>query len=204
MVEPKDVDAVLVTHRNVDLSRIVESLAGFRSIVVWDNEKLNMGPLGQFIAAAHIATSNVVYFQDDDCVTDPREIVSRWRPDIIVCNMGTQGHRKNYEDRPDKLMGFGSCFRRTLVRQVFEAYWSVHPISHVSWREPGRIFTTIVGRNPGRVEVVEVPVRHLPWAEGSDRLYRQSEHVLLKEVAVGQALDVPMPQINVGAELWRS
>jgi hypothetical protein len=29
-------------------------------------------------------------------------------------------YRANYEDKPDKLMGFGSCFERSLIKPTFD------------------------------------------------------------------------------------
>jgi len=181
------VSAVLVTHMDVNLSRIKESLEGFGEVIVWDNERLNLGPLGQFIAAAHLAKNDVVYFQDDDCVTDPRRIVELWEPDRVICNLGTAGHAANYVDRPDKLMGFGSCFERGLIKPTFELFWKWFPLDYVSWREPGRIFTAM---NRDKTHVVEVPFENLFWATAEYRLYKQPEHKDTAQIAIERALSL--------------
>lgn len=185
--------AVLVTRGNVPLDEIWTSLHGFTLPTVWNNSKhLNFGPFGQYIAASNIpgSSSNIpgssstpdrVYFQDDDCVTSPAEIVAQWEPGKIVCNMPIAlGHRANYENQPDKLMGFGSVFERSLIKETFERYWKYFPIDSVCLREPGRIFT---GLNQERIKLADVPVRHLEWATVPDRLYRQAEHQQMAEEA---------------------
>lgn len=178
------VDAVIVTKGDVNLYPIRQTLSHFEKVVVWDNSKgPNMGPFGQFLAATYLCSSRLVYFQDDDCTTSPDSIVSAWEPGKIVCNMGCEGHEKNYVNRKDKLMGFGSCFERELIKPTFEEFWKHYPIDYVTWREPGRIFTAM---NHESIKVVNVPVCNLPWATDSDRLYRQADHISMKDSAVAR------------------
>ncbi len=40
--------------------------------------------------------------------------------------------------------------------------------------------------NRAIVKTVEIEVRNLPWAEGSDRLYKQPGHVIGAEAARGE------------------
>lgn len=175
MVKLKDTAAVLVTHRNVDLSQIVQTLDCFEEVVVWDNEQgLNVGPLGRFLGALHLTKKRFVYMQDDDCTTIPQEIAGAWEPGKIVCNMGTAGHAANYENKLDKLMGFGSFFERSLIKPTFDRYLQLFSPDQILFREAGRIFTAINFKN---TKVVEVPVKNLPWAEGDDRMYRQPGHL---------------------------
>jgi hypothetical protein len=178
--------AVLVTRGNVPLDEVEQSFEVFHEYVLWNNSKrLNFGPFGQYVAASNIHgsshTPDLVYFQDDDCVTSPAEIVAQWEPSKIVCNMPISlGHRENYENQPDKLMGFGSVFKRSLIKETFERYWKYFPIDPVCLREPGRIFT---GLNQERIKLADVPVRHLEWATAPDRLYRQKDHVSMAQEA---------------------
>ena len=188
MINPSQVDAVLVTKGDVDLQPIKNTLVSFKKIIICDNSKmLNMGPFGQFLLASMAYVSDVVYFQDDDCLTNPETIIQAWEPGKIVCNMGQQGHAANYINRIDKLMGFGSCFERSLIKPTFERYWRKYPIDRVTWREPGRIFTAM---NHDKLKVVEVAFRNLPWAEGYDRLYRQPEHVEMGREAICRVREV--------------
>jgi hypothetical protein len=193
------VTPVLVTRGNVDLSEILRSFNNghwsrsaaeqivWDNIVIWDNSKLlNFGPFGQYVAATTANCSDIVFFQDDDCVTDPAEICQHWEVGKIVCNM-PQEHQANYVKEPDKLMGFGSVFSRSLIRPTFERYNKLFPVDPVNYREPGRIFTAL---NQPRLKVVDVPVKNLPWATGDDRLYKQTIHMEMARVARGRALAV--------------
>lgn len=180
--------AVLVTKGNVPLDEIAESLqiamAGegpISSMACWDNSKhLDFSVMGRYIAGqANI--DPLVYFQDDDCVTSPAEIVKLWEPGKIVCNMPVSlGHRANYENQLDKLMGFGSVCERSLIKETFERYWKCFPIDQVCLREADRIFT---GLNSERIKLVDVPVRNLEWATAPDRLYRNPEHACITDIA---------------------
>ena len=168
--------AVLVTKGNVPLDEIRRSLMQsdmFSS--TWDNSKqLDFSVMGRYVQASRLEGCPVLYFQDDDCVTSPAEIVAQWEPGKIVCNMPVSlGHRANYENQLDKLVGFGAVCERSLIKETFERYWKYFPIDELCLRECDRIFT---GLNSERIKLVDVPVRHLPWATGEDRLYRQAEH----------------------------
>jgi hypothetical protein len=183
-----ETSAVIVTRGNVDIQPIRNTLKRFKEVVVWDNSLgPNMGPFGQFLAACYLAKSSLVYFQDDDCVTSPTDIVAEWEPGKIVCNLGTDGHAANYANRTDKLMGFGSVFERRMIKSTFEKYWKQFPIDMVTWREPGRIFTAM---NTDVVKVVAIPFRNLPWATGDDRLYKQTDHIKMGEEAIRRVAEV--------------
>ena len=171
--------AVLVTKGNVPLDEISDSIwhsfKGEMSKEVWDNSvQLDFSVFGRYVSASQSVYTPLVYFQDDDCVTSPAEIVAQWEPGKIVCNMPVSlGHRANYENQLDKLVGFGAVCERSLIKETFERYWKHFPIDELCLRECDRIFT---GLNSERIKLVDVPVRHLPWATGEDRLYRQADH----------------------------
>ena len=185
----KNCMAVLVTRGDVELTKIVDSLhhairhaqlLETPSVVLWDNScHLDFGPFGQYIAATRELFTELLYFQDDDCITDPAQIIAAWEPGKIVCNMPAE-FRANYENQPDKLMGFGSCFERSLIRPTFERYFRHFAIDPVLLREPNRIFT---GLNQDRIKLVDVPKRDLPWATAPNRLYRQPDHLEMAEEA---------------------
>lgn len=165
--------AVLVTKGNVPLDEIDQTFADFY-YALWDNSThMDFSVMGRYVLASDQKT-DLIYFQDDDCVTSPAEIVAQWEPGKIVCNMPVAlGHRANYENQLDKLMGFGSVCERSLIKETFERYWKHFPIDAVCLREADRIFT---GLNSERIKLVDVPVRHLEWATAPDRLYRQPDH----------------------------
>ena len=169
--------AILVTRGNVPLDEVVRSfsIAEF-DLKTWNNSRhLDFSVFGRYVAASGLPLwTKVVYFQDDDCVTDPAAIVREWEPGKIVCNMPIAlGHRANYENQLDKLIGFGSVCERSLIKETFERYWKYFPIDQVCLREADRIFT---GLNAERLKLVDVPVRNLEWATAPDRLYREEAH----------------------------
>ena len=70
MIDPKTVDAVMVTRRGPVDAGVMATLDGFRRVIVWDNsEQADLKVLGRWQAAA-AAETEFVYFQDDDCVVD--------------------------------------------------------------------------------------------------------------------------------------
>jgi hypothetical protein len=174
--------AVLVTKGNVPLDQITANLPMSWRLGIWDNSKhLDFSVFGRYVSACRVSGDEILYFQDDDCVTDPAAIVREWEPGKIVCNMPVSlGHRANYQDQLDKLVGFGCVCERSLIKETFERFWKYFPIDRVCLREADRIFT---GLNAERIKLVDVPVRHLEWATAPDRLYRQAEHVSMTEAA---------------------
>ena len=189
--------AVLVTKGNVSLHEVEASFAGnpspFDLYQCWDNSThLDFNVFGRYVAATkHYpweTRQELIYFQDDDCVTSPAEIVKLWEPGKIVCNMPVSlGHRANYENQLDKLIGFGSVCERSLIKETFERYWKYFPIDQVCLREADRIFT---GLNSERIKLVDVPVRHLEWATAPDRLYRQPDHAMMTYQARQRVISV--------------
>lgn len=177
--------AILVTRGNVPLDEIHDSFMqadNIRAFVDWDNSHhLDFSVFGRYIMASVCDAHPLIYFQDDDCVTVPSGITWQWEPGKIVCNMPISlGHRANYENQLDKLMGFGSVCERSLIKETFERYWKYFPLDQVCLREADRIFT---GLNAERLKLVDVPVRHLEWATAPDRLYRQPDHIDMLYVA---------------------
>ena len=198
--------AILVTRGNVPLDEIAASLNStveFQPFgpALWDNSKhLDFSVFGRYVMASVCDAQPLVYFQDDDCVTDPAAIVREWEPGKIVCNMPIAlGHRANYENQLDKLMGFGSVCERSLIKETFERYWKYFPIDQACLREADRIFT---GLNSERIKLVDVPVRNLEWATAPDRLYRQAEHGAMLGLArwrVRQVLNIESLAVASGA-----
>lgn len=146
-------------------------------------------------AAIEYASHDLIYVQDDDCVvSDPQAIVDEWttvrefniaqHPGMpydrhVVCNMPSEFRHGFYEEHA--LVGFGACFHRDAPARAFERfqlheYGLTFPLTsptEVSWfhRTCDVLFTTLTPR-----VLVDIPKTNLPWAEGSDRMYRQQEH----------------------------
>lgn len=179
---------IIVTRGDVDLYRIIQSLDCFTQphnpYIVWDNSKtLDFATFGRFLAAlTDSSCGDLVYCQDDDViVSSPLTIAAAWEPGKIVCNM-PQAHLANYtgSGKLDKLLGFGSCFERALIRPTFARYLLHYPVGPLLLRECDRIFT---GLNADKIKLVDVPKTDMPWATDSSRLYRQQDHQAATEEA---------------------
>ncbi len=176
-----NISALIVTRGNVDLKDIKHTLS-FDELIVWDNSKrlFDLGPFGLYMAASE-AKGEVLYVQDDDCiVSKPWTIAEAWTPGRIVCNMG-QEYQQAYKNKRDKLMGFGSVFERSLIRPTFAQYLKHFHLDDVTLREPNRIFTAL---NSGRIDIVDIPITHMPYASDPDRLWKQPNHGQMRDEAL--------------------
>lgn len=181
---PANVCAVVVTRGDVAVGQIRETLSGFGQFLLADNGAAvakggrDEGPFAQFLFALLYSKPwlHWLYFQDDDVLTDPVKIVEAASHGRVVCNMSAE-YRREYEGKPDRLMGFGSVFERALIPQTFARYRAAgFELDALTRREPGRLFTGL-----HRCALVDVPIEHLPWATGPDRLYRQPDHGSARE-----------------------
>lgn len=139
------------------------------------------GLYGRYLAAA-AAAYDLVYTQDDDCVTCPGYLVEKyldyaerlhgvgkpWR-NIVLCNM-PQRKRAEYRGK-DQLVGWGSVFHKEAL-QVFETYFRYFPKDELFQREADRVFTWL-----NRTYLVDEQIEHLPEAFGKDRLGAQAVHL---------------------------
>jgi len=67
-MRPSEVSAVLVTRGNMDLSPVLDSLARFDEIIVWDNSvEQNQMTYGR-VRALERVRNPIVYSQDDDII----------------------------------------------------------------------------------------------------------------------------------------
>ena len=166
-----NVSACLVTRGNVDMTEILTSLAGagIGDIVIWNNLlETDLGVAGRY-AAIEQARFEVVYVQDDDCVLPAESIhalIDAYEPGRIVANMPL-GHRRNYRDAC--LIGFGAVFDRDLPALAFERFGG-------KGKRPDIVFTALTPHT-----LLDVPFKHLPWATGPDRMYRQPGHVFERD-----------------------
>jgi hypothetical protein len=173
------VTPVLVTRGDVPMEEVIASVALVGSACVWNNaqEPQDMGIWGQYRAAMERVTSPWVYFQDDDVITEPHNIVALRAPGVVVCNV-PQEHRPKLEGQLDTLMGFGSVFERRLIGETFGRYFRHFPEDEVCRREAPRIFTAL-----NKTQWVDVPKRDLPWATAPNRMYHQPNHGKMRDEA---------------------
>jgi len=116
-----DVTAIIVTRGDCDLNPIIDSMI-FGHVLVWSNqERVDWGAYGRY-AAIELAHSEVIYFQDDDCVIpedDQRRLVDAYEPGVLTALMPPE--RTDYTDTV--LIGWGAIFDRELPRLAF-AKWA--------------------------------------------------------------------------------
>jgi hypothetical protein len=171
------VSAVLVTRGDVDLAPIVETLAAFREIVIWDNSReIDQQVFGRYTAIAR-CSSAVIYVQDDDCVLPApsiAELLREYQPGAVTANM-PERFRPHYPD--SCLVGFGAVFDRDLPADAiarFDSFLYAHgrgrPES--AHRTCDIIFTTLTPR-----VLVDVPYTDREFASAPNRMWKQPEHV---------------------------
>lgn len=126
----------------------------------------------------------VIYVQDDDCVTDPEEILKHYEPGIVTCNMppefrtpvNDRGYRENprwnvYSAGHSALVGFGAVFDASLIIPAFQGYLEKWPYDSLFLIECDRIFTALT-----YTKFVDVPVTQLPHAKLAGRLSTSADH----------------------------
>jgi hypothetical protein len=150
---------------------------------------------GRYAAIEH-ASHDLIYVADDDViVSDPQVIVDAWLEeyarraikasstgplvfsiaDYIVCNMPMAYRHGFYTD--NALVGFGSCFHRDAPERAFQQMLS----SRDCWNGDRTAFfdrtCDIAFTGLSERVLVDVPITHLHYATGPDRMYRQATHV---------------------------
>lgn len=168
-------EPIIVTRGGYDITDAGMPLVhAFGGVHVWDNSRraFDLKLLAAYFAADE-SPAKLIFYQDDDlAISDPWEIVKAWEPGKIVCNMPSE-FQAAYRDKPDCLMGFGSCFEKSLIRPTWERYRNHFPIDSVTLREAHRIFT---GLNRDRIVMVDVHKTNLPYATDETRLWKQADH----------------------------
>jgi len=162
------ISAAIATRGDVDLTGILAEIGKhpeIREVIV---EK-SPTPYGWFVAASK-AANPVVYYQDDDCVTDIRPVIDAYGPGIIV-NAMTRQHAKLYPGR-QTLLGFGSVFDKSLL-SILEGW----DRDAVFMRESARVFATLI---PHKTVFPVIDI--LPCAYAGNRLYRRvGEHAAARD-----------------------
>jgi hypothetical protein len=144
--------------RHVDELIVVRGLGG-----VWDRW-----------TAVRRCRNEVIYTQDDDVVVDVPWVLAEYVPDFVTCNM-PMDWRPSYKDGI-ALVGWGAVFSASMVVQAFDRYVDYFRPDvrgflddDVFRRECDRVFT---GLSP--LNLIDVPIEHMPWANGDDRMCRRA------------------------------
>ncbi len=130
MISLDDVTACLVTRGDQQemMQLIVDSLI-FDKVVVWDNSvQTDWKTAGRYMAAG-LATTQAVYFQDDDCLVPPetqQALVDAYEPGVMVANWGHGENPDGYDDLP--LVCGGAVVDRLLPLDCWDRYLEHWPM----------------------------------------------------------------------------
>lgn len=180
--DPSKVSACLVTRGDHDMTDILASLddAGIGEVIIWNNAlETDLGPYGKY-AAIEQARHTVILVQDDDVLLPVESIlalVAAYEPGVLVANMPAE-FRPHYPD--SAMVGFGAIFDHDLPGEAFERFFGHHTgmtaDSPLFLRESCRAFAVLTP-----LKLVDLPKKDLPWASDPDRLWRQPEHVVMRD-----------------------
>lgn len=159
----KSVTAIVPTRGDLDLTSLVEHLKTYQEI---DDVILVQGntPHNRY-RAARFADHDVIFTQDDDCLTDLRPLLDSYEPGIVV-NAMTPAHAANYPGR-QTLIGFGAIFDRKLM-DCFDGFVR----DDLFYRESDRIFATV-----HQHKTVFPSIMISAAASAPNRLWKQPDHV---------------------------
>lgn len=172
MITTADVSAVLVTRGDVDLSRILESIAeaGITDTVVWNNaEREDLKTFGRYQALPE-AKNDVVFFQDDDIRVPAdtiRGLVEAYEPGVIVANM-SQGWVNGRDLHDSVFVGAGAVLDRDIPAQSLEMYDRLYQRDDLFCLYPETIITI-----PWAIKRVDLPLEVLPWGYAPNRMVKQ-------------------------------
>lgn len=131
MIAPEHVTACLVTRGDQPpmIQRIRETLI-FEHVIVWDNsiEQRDWKCAGRYAAAA-LATTRAVYFQDDDVIVPAatqQRLCDAYMPGVMIANWGHGDEPAGYDDLP--LVCSGAIVDRDLPLQAIARYEQEWPL----------------------------------------------------------------------------
>lgn len=159
------ISAVIPTRGDVSLGPIIDRLQEYPEI---DEIIIRIGdtPFNRYRAALH-AKNDVIFTQDDDCLTDIRPLIDAFDASVIVNAMTVQ-HAAQYPGR-QTLIGFGVLFDRAMMNCL---YLTGFERDALFYRESDRIFATVNFH-----KTVFPRIHILPHAHNPNRLWKQPDHV---------------------------
>ncbi len=174
------VSCVLVTQgkRLAEMNVITRQLrTHFADIVIWDNSKRNIALAGRF-EAAKLASNDVIYTQDDDClIHNIDSLIQMFDEEHLICNI-TPFHYNLYRHltvgRGEiTLLGWGSIWDRRWVD--FSRYLEFYPADERFMIEADRIFTASLQR-PHHYLLTDTDISELPSAHEMMALSQRRSH----------------------------
>jgi hypothetical protein len=131
VLSPADVTACLVTRGDQPdaIARISSTLV-FDDVIVWDNSvREDWRCAGRYMAALE-ASTDVVYFQDDDVTVPPdtqQALADAWEPGVCVANWAHGDTPDGYDDLP--LVGAGAIVEARLCWDAIARYHARYPLN---------------------------------------------------------------------------
>lgn len=189
MITAADVSAVLVTRGDVNLSRILESIAeaGIAEAIVWDNSRReDLKTFGRY-AALPECKHDVVFFQDDDIVLPPATIeglLAAYEPGVWLANM-SPGWVAGRDLHDSVFVGAGGLLDRDLPARSLAKYDTMFERDELFHYYPETILTI-----PSRIKRVDLPLEVLPWGYAPNRMNAEPwfEDHLAESIRRGRAV----------------
>lgn len=190
-----EVSAVIVTRGNTDLTPVLESLAHFDQVIVWDNsiEHGDAKTYGRIRGAAR-ARNDIIYSQDDDLIhtiENQQRILDAYQPGILTGCMWpewsdgarAQGIEHGYDDLV--FPGSGSVYDLAVPHLAADKYLKTYPADEFFrlWCD------TIVGILAPNQQL-DIRFGALPEAEAADRMCNLPDAVALKTEAIRRAREI--------------
>lgn len=185
MLRTSDVTACLVTRGDVDMGPILDSLI-FENVLVWDNSSkpFDAKTAGRYYAS-EMATTHVVYYQDDDVLvprTTQLALLDAYEPGVPTAVYAHGENPDGYDDLP--LVGAGALVDQELPWQALDRYLTHHPDL-----DDGFYYDCdfIAGILYPRFKQVHLPFEILPVAQHESRLCNQPWQAALKLLVTERA-----------------
>lgn len=126
-----------------------------------------------------------IFYCDDDAIVPIDKLLEQSRSDIINVGM-KQSHFEAYKDsRATMGLGWGAIFPKSLLKSLTK-YTDKYGFDGIYQRETERILTYLnFPQNRVVLDIVD-----LPSAYTEDRLWRQADHELFKELAISRCWEL--------------
>ena len=170
----KNVTAVLITRKTEYPKEI--QLEGFGEILIRTESP---SVLERYLLADK-AKCDAIYFQDDDCLVDYKELYKRY--DGTLTNCMTEHHQSVYKSKGATLVGWGCFFPKTMLVSL-SAYIDKYGVDAHLLRDADRIFTVL--NQPHNTWITGH--QDLTTASDGSRMWQESNHWTSMEEAIAKA-----------------
>ena len=119
-----------------------------------------------------------IFYCDDDAIVPIDELLKRSKPNIINVGMKLGHYEAYFNSRATMGLGWGAIFPKSMLKSLYK-YTDKYGYDDVYQRETERILTYL---NYPQNRIV-LDIQDLPSAYAEDRLWRQPDHEVFKELA---------------------